>query len=346
MSILVDIHKAWPDFSLDIRFEAGDEVVGLLGGSGAGKSMTLRSIAGIAKPDSGKILLNGRALFDSARGINLPPRKRRVGLMFQSYALFPDMTVSQNIGAGVSDRSVRAERVRRYVRLLRLEGLEGRYPRQLSGGQQQRAALARMMAGEPEILMLDEPFSAIDAQLRQEIEPEFTAALTAYRGTVLYVSHDISEAYRYCSQTVLVREGRVLECGGTKELFARPGTSAGARLLCCKNICAAEPDGGRLLARGWGLSLPGGAFGAVGIFSDDIELSLLGGPDWHPAMVVETGARPRYTVLRLLPENGEQPLSASCGIEEAARLLAGAENGRLFFRLPPEKILYLDAPRT
>ena len=201
MSLFAEIYKQLGSFTLDIKLEAENEVLGLLGASGCGKSMTLRCIAGIVKPDHGRIVLNGRVLFDSEERINLSPQQRGVGLMFQSYALFPNMTVAQNIAAGVKDKAKQPELVRKFCSLLQLDGMENRLPHQLSGGQQQRVALARMMASEPGLLMLDEPFSALDGQLRHTIEPEFAAALDAFEGAVLYVSHSISEIYRYCGRS-------------------------------------------------------------------------------------------------------------------------------------------------
>ena len=156
MAIEVAIKKKIGNFCLDVAFSAGEEMFALLGASGCGKSMTLKCIAGIETPDEGKIILNGRTLFDSEKKINLIPQKRKVGYMFQDYALFPNMNVEKNIMAGMG-RKPQKEIVQDYIRRFRLEGLEHHLPRQLSGGQKQRVALARMMASQPEILLLDEP---------------------------------------------------------------------------------------------------------------------------------------------------------------------------------------------
>ena len=173
MHLQVDIHKALGKFQLNCAFEAEPgQVTGLLGASGCGKSLTLKCIAGIERPDRGRIVLDDQVLFDSEQHIDLPPQKRSVGYLFQNYALFPNMTVSQNIAVGVQDRAARKETVRRLISAFYLEGQERKYPRQLSGGQQQRVALARSMATGPKILLLDEPLSNLDAGLRVKMRAE------------------------------------------------------------------------------------------------------------------------------------------------------------------------------
>ena len=175
MSLEVNIEKKLDGFTLRAAFTAGNTSTALLGASGCGKSMTLRCIAGILKPDRGRIVLDGRVLFDSAQHIDLPPQQRGVGLLFQNYALFPNMTVEQNIRCGLKaekDPAARRAACAEMLRAMRLETLAKRYPAQLSGGQQQRAALARILVGKPRILMLDEPFSALDSYLREAVESE------------------------------------------------------------------------------------------------------------------------------------------------------------------------------
>ena len=173
MSLSVDIRKRLGDFSLDVSFKAENpaETLALLGASGCGKSMALKCVAGVERPDEGRIVLNGRVLYDSAARVNVPAQRRRVGYLFQSYALFPAMTVLDNVlvGARGATRAERLAMAARQIRAFRLEGLEGRRPAELSGGQQQRCALARIMASEPELLLLDEPFSALDGYLRWQL---------------------------------------------------------------------------------------------------------------------------------------------------------------------------------
>ena len=230
MSLEVHIEKKLNGFTLRSDFTAGNTATAILGASGCGKSMTLRCIAGIVKPDKGRIVLDGRVLFDSGQHIDLPPQQRGVGLLFQNYALFPNMTVEQNILCGLKaerDKAVRKARCAGMLRALRLEELASRRPAELSGGQQQRTALARILVGKPKILMLDEPFSALDSYLREEVEGEVGSLLAGFDGTALLVTHNRDEAYRLC---------QVLRTGTTKEVFADPRSTATARLTGCKNI--------------------------------------------------------------------------------------------------------------
>ena len=246
MSLVVDIEKRLDGFTLRAEFEAGDVTAAILGASGCGKSMTLRCIAGVTRPDRGRILLDGKTLFDSEKGIDLPPQKRGVGLLFQNYALFPNMTVEQNILCGMSaekDKAARRARCAELVRALRLNGLEKRLPPELSGGQQQRTALARILASRPHILLLDEPFSALDSYLREEVEGEVAAVLARFQGTALLVTHNRDEAYRLCSHMVVMDGGQVLRTGTTREVFADPGSCTAARLTGCKNILPCRPAG-------------------------------------------------------------------------------------------------------
>ena len=243
MSLKVRIQKQLGSFLLDVDFEAENEVTCLLGASGCGKSMTLKCIAGIEKPDEGRIELDGRVLFDSAQGVNLPPQQRRVGYLFQNYALFPNMTVRQNILCGLNrekDRSARERRLRDMLRRMQLEGLEERKPAQLSGGQQQRAALARILVSDPQILLLDEPFSALDGHLRDSLKVEMRDLLQRFGREVLMVTHDRGEAYNMSREIAVMDAGRILTLKPTKELFADPGSVQAAILTGCKNIAAAR----------------------------------------------------------------------------------------------------------
>ena len=212
MALLVDIEKTLGSFHLQVQLEAGDEVLGLCGNSGCGKSLTLRCIAGVENPDRGRIILNGVTLFDSEKHINLSPQKRRTGLLFQNYALFPNMTVRQNIRAGtLRDQQTEEERSRKVSELMEsfgLSELSGHYPRQLSGGQQQRTALARILVSEPQILMLDEPFSALDSELKFHLEAEVREVIRRFGKTVILVSHDRGEAYRLSDRIAMMCDGR------------------------------------------------------------------------------------------------------------------------------------------
>lgn len=217
MALYVDIEKKCGDFLLKVKFTAEKEVLGLLGASGCGKSMTLKCIAGIEKPDKGVIRLDDKVFFDSEKRIHLPVQKRRVGYLFQDYALFPNMTVLQNILCGAGDRKKASEYVKRFF----LDGKEQLYPAQLSGGQKQRTAMARMLAGEPEILMLDEPFTALDPEMVGEVL-ELMKQLAQEGMTMVVVTHEMGFAREVADRIMFVDEGRVKEQGTPEEFFANP----------------------------------------------------------------------------------------------------------------------------
>lgn len=255
MSLYVNIEKDFGEFKLRTGFETNGEVLGILGASGCGKSITLRCIAGIIKPDRGKIVLNGTVLFDSEKKINLPPQKRQVGLLFQNYALFPNMTVWQNLMTGVTytDKKEAKKHVRKIIEKFYLTGLEKHKPSQLSGGQQQRVALARILLTRPQLLMLDEPFSALDGYLRWKLELELMDILKEFGGSTLFVSHSRDEVYRICDKVCVMDYGKSTPVISVNELFKKPETLAAAMLLGCKNYSEAEPVGEHLIyAKKWG----------------------------------------------------------------------------------------------
>lgn len=258
MSLEVAIEKDVPDFRLAVEFTADGAPLGLLGPSGSGKTMALRAIAGLETPDRGRIVLQGRVLFDSERRINVPARERRIGLLFQSYALFPHLTVSENIAFGLR-RLPDAERQRRVAEQLaaaHLDGLAARHPGTLSGGEQQRVALARALAIDPAALLLDEPFSALDTHLRGALERQLRETLASYGGSTLFVSHNLEEAYRVCENLVVLVDGSVAAQGPKEEIFRHPPTLEVARVTGCKNFSRARrlPDG-RVEALDWGCTL-------------------------------------------------------------------------------------------
>ncbi len=234
----VRLLKKITNFLLDVEFKAGQEIIGVYGPSGSGKSLTLRYLAGLERPDSGRIVLNGRTLYDSTLGINVPPRERRIGFVFQNYALFPHLNVEKNIAFGLQHLPV-PERQRRTALLLekmRLEGLDKRYPHQLSGGQQQRVALARALITDPEILLLDEPFSAVDNQVKGKLEQEILGLASDYQGTVLMVTHNLREAYRMASRIITIADGRILQNDEKSKIIRYPTTRTLARIVGTKNI--------------------------------------------------------------------------------------------------------------
>ncbi len=281
MSLSVNIKKQYRSFTLDMNFELDGRRVGILGASGSGKSMTLRSIAGIHTPDEGRIVLGDRVLFDSSRHINLRPQVRNVGYLFQNYALFPNMTVRENILVGLEAKTrdegslkgnntanggffsrrkgLKEEKNRRVDEMIekfKLTGLEDRLPRQISGGQQQRVALARIMAYSPDVILLDEPFSALDWFLKDRMQLELTEMLKDYEGMVIMVSHDRDEIYRFSEDLLIVDEGKVVKRGETRSVFADPGTRAAAALTGCKNFSRAERlDDHHVKALDWGITI-------------------------------------------------------------------------------------------
>ncbi|RCJ16417.1 maltoporin [Nostoc sp. ATCC 43529] len=237
--LFVEIEKILPSFHLKVAFSSNEQPLGLLGGSGAGKSMILRCLAGIETPTRGRIVLNGRVLFDSEKGINVPSRDRRIGFLVQNYALFPHMTVAQNIAfglpKGLSAGSIRVQ-VEELLLNMQLQGLGDRYPHQLSGGQQQRVALARALASQPEALLLDEPFSALDTHLRSQLEQQMTKTLADYQGVTLFVTHNMEEAYRLCPNLLVLEHGRAVHHGSKYDIFECPMTVGVAQITGCKNF--------------------------------------------------------------------------------------------------------------
>ena len=240
MSLFVDIDKQFKDFSIHISFQSDSRTTGLLGASGGGKSLTLKCIAGIETPDRGRIVHNDRIFFDSEQGINLLPKERNVGYMFQNYALFPNMTVKQNIEIAVQDKNRKQEIAVKMMNLFHIIELKNRYPKQLSGGEQQRVALARILAYEPEILMLDEPFSAMDSYLRELLQQELKEQLSNYQGNILMVSHSRDELYRFCDIIAVVGKGRILRVADKTDVFNQPLDVTAARLTGCRNISRAK----------------------------------------------------------------------------------------------------------
>ncbi len=218
--LYVDIVKKLDNFTLKASFKVDSEVTALFGPSGAGKSMTLKCIAGIEKPDSGVIQLNGRTLFDSSQHIDLPPQKRKVGYLFQEYALFPNMTVNGNIEAGMRKlkKSDRPAKTAELTERFKLKGLEDKRPSTLSGGEQQRVALARMFASQPEVILLDEPFASLDILLKAELIPYIKDIINNFGGESILVSHDVDEVLSMCERVTEITSG-VTESTVTTEEF-------------------------------------------------------------------------------------------------------------------------------
>ena len=256
MELDVNIKKQLGTFELDVAFQSNSKRIGILGASGCGKSMTLKCIAGIEQADAGRIVKGQDVFFDSTNRVNVKPQKRNVGYLFQNYALFPTMTVEENIGAGLFRKKVEIQkRVKEMIELFHLQGLEKRLPKQLSGGQQQRVALARIMAYEPEMILLDEPFSALDVYLRDEMQRELLEFLKSYSGIVILVSHNRDEIYRMSEEMLVLENGKLVCQGNTKEIFEQPKYLAVARLTGCKNIVRVEQKKEGLFAKEWDILL-------------------------------------------------------------------------------------------
>ena len=262
MSLLIDIKKSFPTFTLEMSLEAGSETLGFLGESGCGKSLTMRCIAGLETPDEGRIVVSGMTFFDSAAKINLSPQQRKTAMLFQNYMLFPNLTVAENIAAGLPKEASKAEVkaiVEKQLNLFGLKGFGKRYPIRLSGGQQQRVALARMLAAKPDILMLDEPFSALDSHLKSALEQDLLDLFDTFDGTILYVSHDIDEAFRFCNRIAVIEHGRLAEIACAEDIVSHPTTLATLKVSGVKNISPARYiDDHTVEASAWGLRLKTG----------------------------------------------------------------------------------------
>ena len=243
-SLEVAVGRRLENFTLNVDLQAATGAVGLLGPSGSGKSMTLRMIAGVTTPDRGRITLNGRVLFDDATRTNVSAARRRIGMVFQDYALFPHMNVAENVGFGLRGlrESEHRARVEEQLASMRIADLAHRFPKEISGGQRQRVAIARCMAMQPDALLLDEPFAALDPHLRRQTEEQLRETLAHFRGAVVFVTHDMEEAFRFCTDLLVLNDGRVIAKGPKHQLFEKPRSVAAARLTGCKNIATAARD--------------------------------------------------------------------------------------------------------
>lgn len=347
MSLSVDIQKQLGKFQLQVQFEAGDERLALLGASGCGKSITLRCIAGIMRPDEGKIVLDGVTFFDSAAKIDLPPQRRRVGYLFQQYALFPNMTVAQNIAAAVRDRAKREEAVSALLGRFQLEQVARHRPGQLSGGQQQRTALARILASQPRALLLDEPFSALDSYLKYQLELELTETLDRFPGPVLWVSHDRGEVFRSCQRVCVIDEGRSQPVQDLSQLFHAPGTEAAARLSGCKNFTNAVPQGDKVYLPEWDLTLncgrpvPAGV-ARMGVRARFVHVAEPGEENAFPCLVARV-VEDVFTTVVLLRPQGAVPDAPPLRMELDKMAWRGQpEKERLTVAIAPRDILLFE----
>jgi molybdate transport system permease protein len=354
VTLEVQIEKKLADFTLDVAFQATETPLSILGASGAGKSMLLRCIAGLEKPDRGRVALNDRVLFDAERHVGIPARERRIGMLFQHYALFPHRTVAQNIAFGLHDlgRDEQAARTAALVSRTHLAGLGRRYPRELSGGEQQRTALARALAIQPEALLLDEPLSALDTHLRGQVEAQLQETFASFRRPALLVTHNMEEAYRLGEQLLVLARGRVAAFGAKQEIFHRPPSAEVARLTGCKNISRARAnEDGTVEALEWSCRLrlaqpPGTAPNYIGIRAHHIDFpeasaDASGDPNVFPCWIVRTSETPfRITLFLSLDREraaaGEFHLQAEVFKEKWERFRGRPQPWRV--RLAPESL--------
>jgi molybdate transport system ATP-binding protein len=235
MGLRVGFQKKVNGFTLDIEWQIGNELAVLFGFSGAGKSMTLQMIAGLRNPDSGYVSLDDIVYFDSSTGTDLPPQERPFGYVFQDLALFPHMTVLQNIlyGAANLPKHEKLDRAHDMIRAFKLTGLEDRYPHEISGGQKQRAAFARALIRRPKMLLLDEPFSALDRPLRLEMRRFLREVRDDFSIPALLVTHDFEEAVAISDKIIVYEHGKIVQIGSPEEVKSSPANIAVSRLIAC-----------------------------------------------------------------------------------------------------------------
>ena len=322
----LDIHRELPSFTLDLRLRVEEEVLVLYGPSGAGKSMTLESIAGLVTPDRGEIVLGDQVLFRKSPAgahVNVPARKRGIGYVFQDYALFPHLTVLGNVRYALGRDGKGLERALSLVSSMGLADMADRYPDQLSGGQRQRVAVARALARDPEVLLLDEPFSALDPGLRERLRADLRALQIERRLIVICVTHNIEDAFALGDRLAVLQDGQLQQVGAVEEVFHRPATMNTAKALGIRNIFHARVtsasadgigldwDGVRLYAPPQPCSV--GDIVPVYIAPEDVKLlysdrAVLGGLAINQlaARITNIEDRPRMQVIRLLLDNGHE----------------------------------------
>lgn len=282
MALVVDFEKKLSNFTLKAKFScANQEVLTILGASGSGKSMILKCIAGVEKPDQGKIILNDRVLFDSSNKINLTPQERRIGILFQNYALFPHMTVEQNILYSIRKNYSNDQKfkiAKEILNLMQLIKIKDQLASKISGGEMQRVALARILVNDADLMMLDEPFSAIDEYLKFSLELELRERIKNFAKPVLFVTHDRDQAYRIGDRIALIYEGKINKVATPKEIFVTPETVYNAKITGVKNIAPAIYKDGKIYIENWQLSFAYDPLKAkdlkyVGIRMNDFKLA-------------------------------------------------------------------------
>ena len=336
------------NFAYDVSLEAEHELLVLYGHSGAGKTIALRTIAGLATPVSGTIEIGGRTVFDRASGLDLPPQQRRTGYVVQEVALFPHLSVQRNVLIGVEDSGEAKARWSQLRDSLHLDGLDDRRPHELSGGQQQRVALARALVRPTEVLLLDEPFSALDDALRSDLRAELKRLQRDFGVPIVFVTHDLREAHLLADSVAVIDDGRVLQRAPRDDVFRRPNARRVAELTGVRNLFAATASECRATVDGLELRLPeGSASGAIdlGIRSERCNLRRFD-PDEPPpencfvGEIVEELAFGNTHTLRFEPDG----VGPKIEVEVAARpyeVLGVAERKRWVIELPPEDLLVM-----
>ena len=348
MELIVGIEKRLRDFTLRADFTLQDTTLALLGASGSGKSMTLKCIAGLERPDRGRIVLNGRTLYDSTQGIDLPPQARGVGYLFQNYALFPNMTVRENIAFALDGSRAEQERiVAENIVRFSLEGLEDAYPAALSGGQQQRVAFARILARGADLLLLDEPLAALDTHLKWQIETALRGILAAQGLVAILVTHDRDEAFRIAEGIATIERGQFTPPMDKHALFRSPGTRAAAALTGCKNISAAHRiSGTHADALDWGITLcipPSAAeVHYIAIRAHDLVVVQAHEENVFPARIAEVIESTFTCIVMLQFADGAVPIRWE--VAKPAWIARGAEAGSiLYVKFPKEALMLLRA---
>ncbi len=342
MTLHAEIHRDFGKFRLDVELDAGNETLALLGASGSGKSLTLGFIAGIMKPDRGRIIIDGSEVFSSEKNINLPTQKRRTGLMFQNYALFPNMTVTENLMAGQKLKN--SAEISDMLTRFGLEGVKDSYPAKISGGQKQRTALARMLLSRPRIMMLDEPFSALDSHLRFQTERELLNVFNDFGGTVLLVSHNRDEAFRLCRRIAVIHDGHVEIVGTKDEVFSDPKTRNAAILTGCKNISRANfTSEGKIFASDWGIELQCQSHRNdtryAGVRMHSITAGQ-NGANTFECKVMQVIENPFSFTVMLIPKNSRENV-IPIGWEMDKNLWHKVKGENVTVSIPPENILLL-----
>jgi iron(III) transport system ATP-binding protein len=301
---------------VDLRVEPG-RIVALLGSSGCGKTTLLRTIAGLERLDAGEVRVGDRVLSASARDIHVPPEKRQVGMVFQDWALFPHLTVAQNVGYGLPRSERRGPRVAAALHMVGLDGLGDRPPATMSGGQQQRVALARALAPQPRVLLLDEPFSNLDSTLRVQVRTEVHQLLAELGVTTVFVTHDQEEAFVLGDEVAVMQAGSIVQQARPADLYARPASPWVATFVGDANLVAGDGRGDHAMTPVGDVALDMSASGGsargpieVVLRAEQLRLDPLGSLDAQdarsvPATVQLTEYYGHDTVYLVRPDGGE-----------------------------------------